>query len=365
MDRVALFVGGRIFKGWKEVTVARSINAVSGQFGFLSTDRWSMSSDPWQIHPGDECRVELNGVPMITGWVDVVAPSYDEGAHAIAVAGRDRTADLVDCSAVVPSCEIRGMDLEGVARLLCKPFGIEVTDRASLTEIFPSVSIQPGETAWECLERCLRQREAIITTDGEGRLIIDAVGRIRADESLREGENILSASSELDYSMRFSEYIVRWQEPSRGTEDSDPWAEVQHAVQGRATDGNVKRYRPMILTAESQVYEGAAITRAAKEARKRAGESTEVRVAVQGWTQESGELWTINSMVHVKSPTLYLDHDLVLSDVEFRLSGSGTVTSLTLRDPDAFLLLEKEKSAKAKTKKKAAETEEDYWREYQ
>ena len=64
-------------------------------------------------------------------------------------------------------------------------------------EIFPKVAIQPGETGFSCIERQARQRDIIITTNGEGSLVLGKVGSLHAADRLIQGGNIITAFCKL------------------------------------------------------------------------------------------------------------------------------------------------------------------------
>lgn len=335
MPDITLYVNGRVYGGWKQATITRSLDAVAGKFDLVAMDRWDAKAERWTIFPGDECQVKIDGQALITGYVDKAGPSYDPESHGIKILGRDKTADLVDCSAIVKGSELRGLTLDGIVRALAKPFGVGVVAQVNSGPAFPSFGIQPGETAWEAIERAARQRFMVVTTDGQGNAVIADIGTTRAHDALVEGQNIKAASAEYDYSQRFSEYIVKGQAAAQ----NDGWEPAAVAVESRATDPNVKRYRPKIINAETQASDGSAGNRAQLEAASRAGKSTKITVTVQGWTMSNGELWPLNSLVRVRSPLLSMDEDLVISEVKFVVSDSnGITTEMQLTRPDAYLL---------------------------
>lgn len=349
MPDILLYVNGRVYGGWKQATVTRSLDAIAGKFDLVSMDKWETNAQRWTIFPGDECQLKIDGKALITGYVDKAGPSYDPESHGIKILGRDKTADLVDCSAIITGSELRGLTLEGIAKALAKPFGVGVIAQVDSGPAFPSFAIQPGETAYEAIERAARQRFMVVTTDGQGNAVIADIGTTRAADSLIEGKNIKAASAEYDYSQRFSEYIVKGQAAAQ----NDGWEEATVAVESRATDPNVKRYRPKIINAETQASDGSASDRAQLEAASRAGKSTKITVTVQGWTMSNGELWPVNALIRIKSPMLSIDEDVVISEVKFGISDtSGITTEMQLTRPDAYLLGQ----AKVKKEKKDKKT---------
>ncbi|PTT89260.1 phage tail protein, partial [Pseudomonas sp. HMWF031] len=105
MDDLELLVNGMNYAGWTQIGVTRAVDASSGAFTVTLTERWegqagmAAQEEPWPILPGDQCEVRLGGVPMVIGYVDIFKPSFSANDHAINIQGRDKTADLIDCSA--------------------------------------------------------------------------------------------------------------------------------------------------------------------------------------------------------------------------------------------------------------------------
>lgn len=358
MPEIVLHVNGRVYGGWKRASITRSIDAIAGRFELEVMDRWEVNAQRWTIFPGDACQVKIDGKTLITGYVDRASPTYDTQAHGIRITGRDKTADLVDCSAIVKGDELRGLKLDGIVRALAQPFGIRVVSQVDPGAVFQSFAIQPGETAWEAIERAARQRFMVVTTDGEGNAVIADIGTRRAADALIEGRNIKSASAEYDYSQRFSDYIVKGQ-ASAWNDGAEP---AKNAIESRARDANVTRYRPKIITAEMQASEGSAADRARLEAASRAGKSTRITVTVQGWTMSNGELWPLNSMVSVRSPLLSIDDDLLISELRFGVSDSeGITTEMELTRPDAYLLGQGKVKKAKKRKKVESDVGPDPW----
>lgn len=359
MPDIQLLVNSSIYSGWKEASVTRSIDAICGKFNLSTVDRWEVGGERWTIFPGSECALHLNGVPMVTGFVDKASPQYDSTSHGITISGRDKTGDIVDCSVDSKLSELRGLKLDGIIRALIKPFGLKLVVEVDPGAIFPVFAIQPCESVWEAIERATKQRFMILTPNGVGDLVLADIGKNRAHDSLEEGANIKTASADYDYSQRFSDYIVKGQTAVTG----DGWEEAKTAVGNRAKDANIKRYRPKSINAEMQASEGSAGNRAELEAAVRAGKSTKITVTVQGWTMTNGELWPLNSLVQIKSPFLSVDEELLISEIEFSVSDQrGTETRMELTRPDAYLLGQG-KGKKGKKDKKKKGVGADPWEE--
>ncbi|MEQ5770001.1 hypothetical protein NFH98_20735 [Halomonas sp. H33-56] len=331
-DTLTLTVGGRIYSGWTSADVTRDLEAVAGGFRIGVTDRWVGQTEPWPIRRGDPCRVAVNGEPLIDGYVDSASPSIDGQSKTLTVKGRDRTGDLVDCSAVHKPAEWHNIGLERLVRVLCEPFGLEVTLEVEVGVPFPRFAVQPGETAWEAIERACRLR-AVLATGHAGGVLITRAGEQRAADDLVWGENILTARAELDMSRRYSHYTVQGQ--NIGTDNA--WGEVAAEVEGGARDAGVPRYRPLMVMAEGTADSANAQQRAEWEAIVRAARGSTASVTVAGWTQRNGELWRPNRRVRISCEWLRLEGEMLITAVTYRQDDqSGTTATLKLQRPDAL-----------------------------
>lgn len=331
-DELRLVIGGNAFRGFESVSVSRTIEAAAGTFSAQVTVR-----DPWPILPGMEYSLQLAGVPVARGFVDKVSPSFSESGRQIQVDGRDRTAELVDCSADAAAAgnfgEWWNASLEEIAVQLCWPFGILALVDVPGLERFPRFALQPGEAAWDAIERACRLRGVLAFADANGDLVITRPTTVLETEALIEGVNLKSIAAEVDDSQRYAEYIVRGQQ--FGSDEAS--GELAAQLEGRAYDRAIRAQRRLVILAEGSVSDGTAQRRAEWEATTRAARSMKVTVVVQGWRQSSGRLWAPNQLVRTVVPNLWLRSPMLVSSVTWSLSESeGSTTTLELMRPDAF-----------------------------
>lgn len=332
-EPVTLQVGSREYRGWTAISIHRTLEAAAGSFSISLTEKWGHRTEPWPIMPGDECEVRLGDDRAVLGYVDAAAPSFDANRHELKVDGRDRTGDLVDCSAVQDPGEWKDVPLDTLTAELAEPFGVPVTAAVEVGEPFRAFKLQPGETAWEAIERACRQRGLLATSDAAGGLVLTRRSTSRAGTKLVQGGNIKSAEASLSHEDRFSQYIVKGTQP--GTDHISGASAA--AVSGSATDAGIARYRPLVVMAETAVNQGAAQQRAEWEATVRAGRSATASITVQGWRQSGGALWAPNLLVTVRSPMLRVDGDMLITGVRYELDQrSGATATLDLARPDAF-----------------------------
>ncbi len=343
--RVKLTVDNTVYQGWTGVTVIRSIEQAAAGFEINVADKWQYGHLRWPIKPGAECELSLDDETVIQGHVDESNPSFDAGSHSLHITGRCQVGDLVDCSAIASPDEWHGLRLEDVAQRLCEPFGITVSAQCDTGDTFEPFKLQQGETVHEAIERMCRARACLAVSDGRGGLLILRAGEGRAASDIKEGDNLLTASATYSWRDRYSEYLVKGQQPGVKVD-----AEEARSPKGSAKDEHVDRYRPLLVLADAAATGQTPLERARWEATVRAGKGVRISAKVQGWRMTGGDLWPLNALTRITSPLLDLDEILLISALRFNLSEQGSTSELTLCHPDAFKELPQvEKGGKGKT----------------
>ncbi|MGE4310296.1 phage baseplate assembly protein [Desulfovibrio sp.] len=342
---VRLEIDGKLYGGWKDISITRSLEQCAGTFELSVTDRWPQQEQSRQIPPGGSCRVLVNHTPVITGYVDDVDVAYDAVGHTYRATGRDKTADLVDCCP--PSTQLKGAGLVDLARRWAALFGIEVVVAVSgnLAKV-PNFKSDEGETCFEMLERLARANAVMLTTDGQGRLVITRAGTVKASVGLKLGDNLLKFGMSSSMKDRFSTITVKGQ--SGGSESWN--GKVNAQAGGSATDANVPRYRPLTLVAEQEEY-GSATTRARHEVAIRYGKGHKATATVNGWFAGAA-LWVPNTLVDILGNGNKVMATWLITDAHYQLSdSSGWITDLTLSPKEAYdLIPEAPKGKKGKGK---------------
>jgi prophage tail gpP-like protein len=222
-------------------------------------------------------------------------------------------------------------------RKVCKPYGIPVALQTGLTSsaitVPKKLSIDPGDTAAGAIEAVCRVAGLLAISDGRGGLVLTRAGTARCTDSLLEGANVLSARARYDRTQRFRRVIVLG--TKAGTDEESGTVVIN--TRGQAEDLNSPAQRVTIVRPESSVNAAQAKTRAQWEVAIRAARGDTYSATVQGWTQSNGALWPLNSLVHLRSPTLEVDEDLLVSGLTLtRSRDGGTTTSMDLRHAGAF-----------------------------
>jgi prophage tail gpP-like protein len=335
-----MIVDGRRYSGWKSIRVTRSIESLAGSFALDVSDRWANQDEPWPIREEDPCQIAIDGTVVVDGFVDKRSQSISATSRALSYSGRDRAGSLVDCSAIVSGGATAGskwtfynVDVAQFTAAVAKPFGIRVSVQPGLKlPKVPVLALHPGETAYESIKRAAGDDGVLVVSDGAGGIVITRAGASRA-AALLQGDNVLSASVEYDGAERFHRYIIATQVP--GTDEA---AGEATQIQGQALDLGVRRTERVLLIRPDKGYSAAdARRRADWEARTRAARAEKVSVSVQGWYQRAGgALWTPNANTLVSIPSIGVNGNMVISQVEYSIGDGGQITQLSLVRPDAF-----------------------------
>ncbi len=336
---VTLWLDGQGWSGWTNVSIERGIDTVAGGFAVSFTDKVRTGDRAWAVSAGLACKVTLGEETLVTGYLDSVSRAIDSESVTINLRGRDKSADLVDCSALNAPGMWRGQKLEAIAREIAAPFGIDIVVTGDSGKPFTRFALQQGETGWAAIERMASYRGLIAWSTGDGSIRIgnpdsgDVAGQIVG------GVNVISAECDQDHAERFSVYLTKGQ--ASGDDNRHGRAVAQ--VKAEARDPGIARYRPMLIVAEEQADTANLRKRAAWEAQTRAARSLQRRVTVPGWfaaNDGSGPAWRPGARAYVRIPWCNVDETLLIERVRLvRDSEAGTTSELTLVPPEAWAKL--------------------------
>lgn len=334
-----LLLDGQPWKGWEEIEVTRAIDRMSGAFSVKLAKNKEDGDISLQggLQTGMTAEVEIDGQIVLSGYLFSAQYEYDARDVSIEASGRDRTSDLIDCAAAVDGAhDFINRNLTSIVSSIAAPYGIAVRAETDVGRPFTRAAVQPGETAFEFIDRLCRQRGVLCISDGVGGLVIVRPAALRSKGILIYGDNIIAGSVTHDASEMFSLYVVKGQaEPM--VADTEASATVTPSA--RVSDAAVKRYRPKVIIAEAQGYEMTLAERAAWEKMHARAQSKRASYTVQGWYADPDmrTLWRPNTIVPVVDERAGLfKRDMLISGVSYRRDSSGTVTVLDLVMPDAF-----------------------------
>ena len=312
------------------------------------------------INPGDAIRIDIDGEPVLIGWIEV--PSFDWSGNQIraTVRGRDKTGDLVECAALPDGPdEFRNVDLLQVAQAVCAKFGIGVKQEVDIGAPYVRLSKHRHMTALAFLESAARQRSVLLVSDGIGNLLLTRAGSTRAPAALAIGDNVQHIDVSYDWTQRFSDYYVLQSygaprggspamtpatAPSDGSGDPPASPGSRTAAEapaigtmGHAIDPDVKRWRPTVRYTRSQSGMSSVQEQAEWMARVAKGQSDKVVLTVLGYRAgDDNALWRPNAVASVWDPYSGIDRDMLIAGVAYLFDQQGMRTELRVAGLSAY-----------------------------
>lgn len=359
-----LVIDGKAYGGWTRLEVQRGIEQIAGGFVLQLTSRYPGADEPMQMCAGLACQIYLGSDLLITGYIDDFETDDTETSSTVRVSGRDKTGDLVDSSAIYKTGQWRNVRLEQIVADIARPFGISVAvaPGTDTGEVFKRYALEEGEKAFEAIDRASRLRAVLVTSTPEGNLLLTTASDVSSGIQLVEGVNLKKFNSRHSWKERHSEITLKGQVPG---DDQEYGAAAAH-LKASATDQEIDRYRPLVVIAEHGTSNKNLADRAAWEAKVRMGRGKRGGCTLVGWRTgkdgQEGPLWRENTLVHVTSPRMYLDMELLIVACSYQLTEQGKIIELTFARREAFELVDgigrsrlngklKDKTQKEKKKK--------------
>ncbi|MFI5443664.1 phage baseplate assembly protein [Polaromonas sp. UC242_47] len=326
--KITVEVKGLEYEGWLESEVERSLEAISGTFSIPVS---MIPGQPPAIKRQDAITVRIGGVQVITGSVLAAEPFYDKDNCGYRVTGRDRTGDLVRCSAIHKGGQWRNARLEQVARDLLAPYGIEVKVDADTGAPLHDFKLSHGESVVDALARAARLRGVLVTRDDFGRLLLTKAGTTKFTGAIVRGQNVISMQGIGSDEQRHSQYIAY------GQQNTIADFETSRSLKAMAKDPEVTRYMPLVINADGNITQADLQTLVDHTARVRRGHAFGFKYLLEGWTHQ-GAPWPLNQRVPVYDDIAGLDgEEWLLCQVKQHCTlKEGDVTEVVVRPIEAY-----------------------------
>src|ERR1700741_3613493 len=98
-EPVTLKMGGRLYGGWKQISIEIDLDAGASTFELGVTERWPGQPDRWLLEAGAAAEVAIGGETVVTGYIDELGSVLEDESRQVTIRGRSKCGDLVDCSA--------------------------------------------------------------------------------------------------------------------------------------------------------------------------------------------------------------------------------------------------------------------------
>jgi len=338
---ITLTVNGVNYKDFVSASANNSLGTISGTFNFTAT---ATATEVLPVKPGQTCVVLVDDAPVITGYVEIVNIQYSDGSHTIAISGRDKTADLVDCTMLAEQSDFNGkMNFKSLCETAIKGSGIggvSVIDEAN-TEDFDEISLESasvGETIHGFLEKYARKRQVILTSNGDGNLVIVKPAALKAKTKLVNGINIKRGSFTSNLSNRFRAYIVKSQAGLNSWPDTgEVNLEQETNNEGKSIDAFIREGRTLTIVDENANEQAGAQKRADWENSVRNSNSLTANITIQG--SGDGEVIIPNMVIEYQEQYTKGAYSMLVKSASYSFNlTNGSETTLNLVREDAYTL---------------------------
>lgn len=313
------------------------------------------NSQPLPFKVGSECKILINNVLVLTGVIELMTVEYEDVSHTIELAGRDNTSDLLDSSIDELSDIAEGPTLKSIIEQVITNIGssilvVEGTDTIKFNSVNDIASPESGDNAFTFVEGLARQRQVLLTSNGEGNVVItqgvaDRLAGARIQNIIGAlDNNVKSSTVSYDNTGRYNLYKLTGQgNPSALVNAGDTDLDTIVNRGGGTSDTEIRKGRQLVLSAESSFSDDDSFNRAKWEAniRRARGRLYTVRLfsySVSGSLMGT-DIWEVNKLVSISDDFAGISGDMLVNSVVFSLDDSGgSISEITFVEPDAYTL---------------------------
>lgn len=338
-EEVFIDIADQMIGGWEEVEITLRLEGFPNSFSIAASTSNPVGGANPTCREGSVCTIMIGNDQVIAGYVDRSTESGADSVHTIALQGRGRTQDLVDCSAELPTGQLVGGNTLSIAQKLVQPYealAVEMGPGADPGPDVPAWALNYGETGAEIIQKFARNAGLLAYEDSHGRLILGKVGDKKAASGVKYGVNAQAWSCENSMDGRYSDIVIQGLPQDSIIDVSGPG----YSVFKPATDKGVPRHRLVYHIVEQVGGDANAFaqSKAYWDAARRAGRAHIVHATIDSWRDKDGTLWAPNTLVPVDLPGNRAGKELVIAEVTFRRSNeSGTTADLTLMTKEALM----------------------------
>jgi len=342
-----IIVNGVSYADFTTSAVSRSLDNIADDFSFEFT---SSNGVIIPFTGGESCVINVDGEKVLTGVIEVITISGSDTSHVLSASGRDKTRNIVDSKLfgvgqIAPPIKFK--TLIDIALASVK-LDIEVIDRVGVKgfeKVEDMPTSEPGMNAYQFIEKLARKRQVLLSSNADGNLeITRSIGR-KIDAFVNHkingrGNNVLNYDYTNDRSGRFRDYIITGQASMNAVDGSLGMSSDAKTDQtGRAQDVEIEQGRQQVISGEAPTSVEEANLRATWQANFDKSKSLSYSCDVDGWRNQTGELWEPNTIINVRSDYAGIDSPMLVNKVTYTLAqGTGRVTSLELLPENAYTL---------------------------
>lgn len=344
-------VDGVQYNDFTSASAENRLDALSRTFSFEAT---SKDARPLPFRGGEPAKIFVDGDQFLSGNIEIVSVTGDSTSHSISIQGRSATGDLLDSSIASLGALSAPITLAQLCLRVIEHLGldIEVVDEVSpdpFNEAEDIADPDPGDNAFQFLEAYARKRQVLLTDDENGDLVITASSGENIEASIinRIGDpfglnNVLQYSVSYDSTGRYNLYrAISQLNPTAGAlaGETDALSVAGQGDRQSAIDEQIRRGRQHILISEAMTSSDPSKNRATWEANIRKARGRVYGCTVNGYRNETGELWRVNQLPIVLDEDASIASRMLVNSVAFSLNEQrGRSTTLSFVESNAYTL---------------------------
>lgn len=343
-----------------------SVSCNKSMLEFNSEANFEIALEEGEFPPflgNERCEVLIDEKKVLTGFIDIISINYSESTHSVNYTIRDKTSDFSDSDIDVINDLGSSISLKRVIEIVLKHLGLDVGTRGekygikvigSVDDLKPfdnstdDIAPEVGDNAFEYCEKLARKRQVLLTTDSDGNIEIVRNSGEQLKQSFQNSfndnnkeNNILSASYSYDYTKSFRKYVVKSQlgKANSGAINFGAVSNKNVANQkGFFEDKGIRTGRQKVIIADESANDKDNQERALWQANFQRMESEVHSINVYGHSLGK-EIIEPNKLVFVYDDFAEVIATMTIQAVTWEYSiNTGSITSVTLTDKDAFTL---------------------------
>jgi prophage tail gpP-like protein len=318
LETVSVVVGGARYTAFEELRVTAAMNKAARTFALRVAAEFGAPATNAIFALGTELEIYANADLLLTGFVDGKQPRMSAADATIDVDGRSSSGDLIDSSADHETGRFENKTPLEIGQELSSKFHKTGFVSDQQLEKIDQYQLSPGESVFRCIEKMCRQQGMTLAGTADGQINITKAGTTRQGGALIEGQNILEGLAIHGAANRHSSYKVRGQSAfGHGKHNTE--------IQSEVRDRSIRRHRPLIHIEDGDTTKDRARKRAKNRRDRAAGNALKASIQVQGFRDETGQLWEPGNLVWTESPFLDIAQDMLIEQVEYSQSEAGAL----------------------------------------
>lgn len=347
-----IVVDGKRYTNFVSAEVTASMDAFARSFSFVAATREGVKDMPFR--PGQACEILVDDEKILTGFIERIEYTTDTKGNTYTISGRDKMGDLLDSN--LPGLSDAGPTVKATCEKVLKFLGIDarvIDETGEGVKPFESqydvIAPDASDTAFDFLVSVARRRQVMLTSNGDGDLVIvrgvgNSIDQSIVNRASGEGNNLERVTFIVDHTKRFGSYVVEGQmnlSAIDGTADADSISGSSFRV--RDPDG-IRSSRVKSISSEGTFSPTYSRDLARWECNVARARSRQYVATVVGFRDRNGLLWRQNTAPIVIDDFAGINSRMLVFGTQYILDDRGQTTILAITDRDAFRVIEEPSS---------------------